>query len=85
MDKENIVPQMKKRKVSESKELEQTLLQMSNKISNYMENHMEKKVSTADDAFMEFIKLQFNNIPENEKNVRRKLIMDALTAPLSEK
>lgn len=72
---------MKKRKVSKSKELEQTLLQMSKKISNYM----EKKVSTADDAFMEFIKLQFNNIPENEKNVRRKLIMDALTAPLSEK
>lgn len=72
---------MKKRKVSESKELEQTLLQMSKKISNYM----EKKVSTADDAFMEFIKLQFNNITENEKNVRRKLIMDALTAPLSEK
>lgn len=72
---------MKKRKVSESKELEQTLLQMSKKISNYM----EKKVSTADDAFMEFIKLQFNNIPKNEQNVRRKLIMDALTASLSEK
>lgn len=72
---------MKKRKVSESKELEQTLLQMSKKISNYM----EKKASTADDAFMEFIKLQFNNIPESEKNVRRKLIMDALTALLSEK
>lgn len=71
---------MKKRKVNETKELEQTLIQMSHRISTYM----EKKVLIADDAFMEFIKIQFSNIPENEKNIRR-MIMDALTAPLPEK
>jgi len=79
--KENEPPKMKKRKVNETKELEQTLVQMSHRISNYMET----KVSTADDAFMEFIKVQFNNIPEQDKNMRRKMIMDALITPLSEK
>lgn len=29
---------------------------------------MEKKVSTADNAFMEFIKTEFNNILEKEKD-----------------
>lgn len=54
---------MKKRKVDETKELEQTLVQMSHRISTYMEN----KVSSADDAFMEFLKVEFNSIPEKEK------------------
>lgn len=80
MNKENTAPKMKKRKVDETKELEQTLVQMSNRISSYM----EKKVSTADNAFMEFLKVQFDSIPEKEKNMRRKMIMDALIAPLSE-
>lgn len=80
-NKENIAPKIKKRKVNETKELEQTLIQMSQKISTYM----EKKVSTADDAFMEFIKTEFNNIPETEKNIRRKMIMDALIVPLPKK
>lgn len=83
--KENEPPNMKKRKVNETKELEQTLaiatLQMSHRISNYM----EMKVPTADDAFMEFIKMQFNNIPEQEKHIKRKMIMDVLITPLSEK
>jgi len=57
------------------------LVQIRHTISNYM----EKKVSTADEAFMEFIKIQFNSIPEKEKNIRRKMIMDVLTAPLPEK
>jgi len=69
---------MKKQKVNETRELEQTLVQMNHRISNYMET----KVSTADDAFMEFIKVQFKNIPEQEKNIRRKIIMDVLTLPL---
>lgn len=30
-----------------------------------------------------FIKLQLDNIPEHEKNIRRKMIMDAISAPLS--
>lgn len=76
--KENIAPKMMKRKLNETKELEQSLVQMGHKISNYMEN----KVSTADDAFKEFIKIQFNSIPEKDKNLRRKMLKDVLTAPL---
>jgi len=75
---------MKKRKVNETKELEQSMVQMSNRISTYM----EKKVCTersADDAFMEFIKVRFNSIPDEEKDTRRKILIDTLTAPLSEK
>ncbi|XP_036147417.1 uncharacterized protein LOC105834577 [Monomorium pharaonis] len=36
-DKNNYAPKMKKRKIDETKELEQTLMQMSHRISNYME------------------------------------------------
>lgn len=60
-NKENIAPKMK-RKIDETKELEQTLIQMGQRISNYMEN----KVSAADDALMEFLKTQFNGIPEKK-------------------
>lgn len=77
----NDTPKMKKRKVNKTLELEQTLIQMSDRILNYM----EKKVTSVDDAFMEFIKIQFNSIPEKEKNIRRKMIMDALTEPLPKK
>lgn len=79
-NKENVAPKMKRRKIDETKELEQTLIQMGQRISNYMEN----KVSAADDAFMEFLKTQFNGIPEKEKNIRRKMMIDTLTAPLPE-
>lgn len=77
---------VKKQKVNETKEclkqtLEQILVQMRHIISTYM----EKKVLTADEAFMEFIKAQFNSIPEKEKNIRRKMIMDVLAEPLPEK
>lgn len=57
-NKENVPSKMKKRKIYEIKELEQTLVQMGQRISNYMKN----KVLTANDAFMEFIKIQFNSI-----------------------
>lgn len=72
---------MKKRKVNETKELEQTFVQMGQRISSYM----EEKVGTADDAFMEFIKIQFKSIPEKEKHIKRKMIMDILTEPFPEK
>lgn len=72
---------MKKWKVNETKEVEQTLALMSHQILNYM----EKEVSVADDAFMEFIKVQFNSIPEKEKHIRRKMMMDVLTTSLPEK
>lgn len=80
-NEENNTPKLKKQKVNKTMELEQMLIQMSHRILNYM----EKKVSSVDDAFMEFIKIQLNNIPEKEKNIRRKMIMDALTEPLPKK
>ncbi|XP_071652937.1 uncharacterized protein [Temnothorax longispinosus] len=83
--KENEEPKQKKRKINETMELEQTLFQMSQKIYNYMEKKDEIPTTKADDAFMEFIKIQFSNISEKEKDTRRKMVMDALTAPLSEK
>lgn len=73
---------LKRRKMDETKQLEQTFFNMSNRIVNYMET-MDSS-STADHAFMEFIKVQFARISqENEKNIRRKQIMDAISALLS--
>lgn len=46
---------MRKRKINETKELEQSLIQMSHRLSTYM----EKKAPTANDAFLDFIKIQF--------------------------
>lgn len=74
-------PKLKIKKMDESKHLEQTFQNVSNKIINYMEN---SKLSTANDAFMEFIKIEFENVPENERTIRRKLIIDAISKPLSE-
>ncbi|KAL6266180.1 hypothetical protein P5V15_003040 [Pogonomyrmex californicus] len=65
-NKENLEPKMKKRKLNETKELEQTLIRQQIMLSLNL-------------------KAQFNSIPEKEKNIRRKMIMDALTEPLSEK
>lgn len=42
-------PRLKRKKVNETKELEQTFLNMSNRIMSYMET---SKTSTADDAFI---------------------------------
>ncbi|XP_020298557.1 uncharacterized protein LOC109862827 isoform X2 [Pseudomyrmex gracilis] len=70
---------LKRGKMNETKELEQTFIDMSKTIKNYMET---SKSSTADNAFMEFIKIQFDSVPEHEKNIRRKLIIDTISAPL---
>lgn len=73
-----------KRKMTETKELEQTFFNLSNKICNYMETSQQSysQQSAPDDTFIEFIKVQLYNIPQNEKNIRRKMIMDAITEPL---
>lgn len=55
-------------------------MNMSSRIMNYMEN---SKPLTADEAFIQFIKAQLDNVPEHEKNIRKKMIMDAALAPLS--
>lgn len=47
-------------------------------------NYMENQKQSADDAFIEFIKIQFANVAEHEKNKRRKLIIDAISTPLPE-
>lgn len=75
-------PKLKRRKLDETKQLEQTFFNMSNRILNYMDNSKENSLLTADNAFMEFIKIQFANVPEHEKNMRRKLIMDTISTPL---
>ncbi|XP_024893637.1 uncharacterized protein LOC112468611 [Temnothorax curvispinosus] len=72
-------PRLKRRKLNETKELERPFFNTSNRIMSYMKT---SKTSKADDAFMEFIKVQFNSIPEHEKNIRRKMMMDALSTPL---
>ncbi|XP_077273371.1 uncharacterized protein LOC143903554 isoform X2 [Temnothorax americanus] len=74
-------PRPRKRKLDETKELEHNFFNMGNRIVNYMES---TKASTADDAFMEFIKVQFNGMPEHEKHIRRKMMMDCLITPLPE-
>lgn len=68
-----------KRRINETKELEQTLSDMSDRIMKDVEI---SKPSTADDAFMEFVKIQFDSVPEHEKHIRRKMIIDAISAPL---
>lgn len=75
-------PKLKKRKMNETKELEQTFFSLSNKISNYIETSQQScsQQSTLDDIFIEFIKAQLNNIPKHEKNLRRKMIMDGSTS-----
>ncbi|KYM94016.1 hypothetical protein ALC62_15373 [Cyphomyrmex costatus] len=70
-------PKLKRQKMNETKQLEQSFFNMSNKIMNYMETS-----KSADNAFMEFIKIQFDSIPEYEKNIRRKMIIDAISTPL---
>lgn len=71
----------KKRRVEEYKQSEQTFLDKINMNSKIM-NMENPKLTAADNAFMEFIKIQFASIPEHEKNNRRKLIMDAISVPL---
>ncbi|XP_077265795.1 uncharacterized protein LOC143900158 [Temnothorax americanus] len=74
-------PRPRKRKLDETKELEHNFFNVGNRIVNYMES---TKASTADDAFMEFIKVQFNGMPEHKKHIRRKMMMDCLITPLPE-
>ncbi|XP_066602121.1 uncharacterized protein [Prorops nasuta] len=80
-DKENVIPfKEKKRKIDETRELEATILQMSSKICNFME---EKKTSSSpDDAFIEFLISSYKAIPEEDIYYRRKMLMEALNAPL---
>lgn len=67
------------RKKDESLQLQQTPMNVPDKTLNYVET---LTLSAVDNAFIEFIKVQFASIPEHEKNMRRKMIMDALSAPL---
>lgn len=73
-------PTRKKGKLNETKELEQTFCNISNRIMNYMET---SKLPTTDDAFVEFIKIQLNTVPEHEKHIRRIMIMDAISTPIT--
>ncbi|XP_011873622.1 PREDICTED: uncharacterized protein LOC105565222 isoform X2 [Vollenhovia emeryi] len=71
---------VKRRKMDEHKQLEQISFNVTNRIRNSITS--ESPLSPVDNAFMEFIKMQFATIPEHEKNMRRKMILDAVSAPL---
>lgn len=58
-------------------------LNISNRIVNYMEtSQQDNHQITPDNAFIQFLKVQLDNVPEHEKNIRRKMMMDAISAPL---
>lgn len=59
------------------KKFEQTVL--SDKIVKSTDT---SQLFAADDAFMEFVRIQFHSVPEHEKNIRMKMIIDAISAPL---
>ncbi|XP_066600555.1 uncharacterized protein [Prorops nasuta] len=70
---------MKRRKVHETKSLETAFLNMGDTISEYMKKK-KTEMDSVDDAFMKYLKLQFDTFSDNEKLIRKKMIMDALVA-----
>ncbi|XP_032689570.1 uncharacterized protein LOC116852899 [Odontomachus brunneus] len=87
-DKENIEQdynRRKKRKIDESKNIDETFTNISNAILNLLESSKENttdNVKTIDQSFTDYIRVHLENIPEPEKSARKKLIIDALTAPI---
>ncbi|XP_066596989.1 uncharacterized protein [Prorops nasuta] len=83
LNKGHIPNRMKKREIEKTKTLENTLLQMGQAMSSYMENK-RTETCNVDDAFLQYLKLQFDSFSEKEKLLRKKMIMDALISPISE-
>lgn len=78
----------KKRKINESKSIDDTFTNVSNAIINYLENSKEnnqqtKNQQTVDHSFIDYIRVHLQNIPEPEKSARKKMLFEALVAPLS--
>ncbi|XP_066585662.1 uncharacterized protein [Prorops nasuta] len=79
---EECFSKIKKRcKIDETKSLESTLVNIGNSISNYIKKK-EENTYKADDAFINYLKAQFDTFDEKEKLKRKKMIMDVLIAPI---
>lgn len=76
----------KRRKINESKSIDDTFTNISTAIMDFLENTKENtttnNITTVDQSFADYIRVHLENIPEPEKSARKKMIFDALTAPL---
>lgn len=68
----------KKRKIDETKEFENMFSSVTQKLVNVLDNKYENE----DEAFSQFIIAHLSNLPQTEKNIRKKMITDALFASL---
>ncbi|XP_067205455.1 uncharacterized protein [Linepithema humile] len=68
----------KKRKIDETKEFEKMFSSVTQKLVNVLDNKYENE----DEAFSQFIIAHLSNLPQTEKNIRKKMITDALFASL---
>ncbi|XP_071652301.1 uncharacterized protein [Temnothorax longispinosus] len=73
-------PKSKKSKVDETKELDNMFTSVSQKIMNVLDNKREN--NNEDEAFAQFIVAHLTNLPQSEKNIRKKMITDALFSSL---
>lgn len=69
------IPIQKKSKVNETKDLENIFSSVSQKIINVLDNNHDTK---EDEAFAQFIIAHLANLPQSEKNIKKKRITDAL-------
>lgn len=68
------------KKVDETKELENIFSSVSQKIIGILDNKHEN--TNEDEAFTQFIVAHLANLSQSEKNIRKKMITDALFCPL---
>lgn len=73
------IKSVKKSKINETKELDNIFSSVSQRIINVLEDQHE---SNEDEAFAHFITVHLANLPQPEKNIRKKMITDALFSPL---
>lgn len=84
-DKEVPASKLKKSKIDQSKNIDETFTSISNAIINLLEDSKEQtgdNVKSVDQSFADYVRVHLENITEPEKSERKKLIIDALTAPL---
>jgi len=84
-NKEINASRFKRRKIDESKSIDDTFTNISNAIINFIESTKENttyNIKTIDQSFADYIRVHLENIPEPEKSERKKMIIDALTIPL---
>lgn len=75
----------KKRKIDQSKSIDDTFNNVTNALMNYLESSKEKNTNnqqTVDHSFIDYIRVHLQNIPEPEKSARKKMLFEALVAPL---